>query len=121
MYGIEATNDRSESALGGTTHQLQKYGRIGISNAAAVSNAKTNGYFDLFTTKGNKSKGMFYQFHPNLRNCLLMVAIEDAPVTTLANREALDKQQEANRKKEEMIERKSLQKVQEGLVELSYY
>jgi hypothetical protein len=35
----------AESALGGTTHQLQKYGRIGIANATAVSNAKTNGYF----------------------------------------------------------------------------
>jgi hypothetical protein len=121
LYGLDATNDRKESALGGTTHQLQQYGCIGISNAAAVSDAKTNGYFDQFTIKGNKSKGMFYQFHPNLRDCLLMVAIEDAPVTTSANREALDKQQEAKRKKEEIIERKSLQKAQEGLVELSYY
>ena len=46
LYGLDATNDRSESALGGTTHQLQQYGRIDISNAAAVSDAKTNGYFD---------------------------------------------------------------------------
>jgi hypothetical protein len=46
LYGLEATNDRSESALGGTTHQLQQYDCKGISNAAAVSNAKTNGYFD---------------------------------------------------------------------------
>ncbi len=45
LRGLEATNDRSKSALGGTTHQLQKYGRIGITNAAAVSDAKTNGYF----------------------------------------------------------------------------
>ncbi len=45
LLGHEATNDRSEIALGGTTHQLQKYGRIGISNTAAVSDAKTNGYF----------------------------------------------------------------------------
>jgi hypothetical protein len=50
-----------------------------------------------------------------------MMAIEDAPVSTRANRDALDKQQEAKRKKEEMIERKNLQKTQEGLVELSYY
>jgi hypothetical protein len=45
LHGRDATNDRSESALGGTTHQLQRYGRIGISNAAAISNAKTNDYF----------------------------------------------------------------------------
>ncbi len=40
LYGREATNDRSESALGGTTQQLQQYGRIGIANAAAISDAK---------------------------------------------------------------------------------
>ncbi len=45
LRGHEATNDRSKSALGGTTHQFQKYGHIGITNAAAVSDAKTNGYF----------------------------------------------------------------------------
>ena len=45
LLGQDATNDRSESALGGTTHQLQKYGRINITNAAAMSDAKTNGYF----------------------------------------------------------------------------
>ncbi len=45
LRGCEATNDRSKSALGGTTHQLQKYGLIGITNAAAVNDAKTNVYF----------------------------------------------------------------------------
>ncbi len=49
LHGSEATNDRSKSALGGTTHQLQKYGRIGIASAAAISNAKTNGYFCRFS------------------------------------------------------------------------
>jgi hypothetical protein len=62
LLGHEATNDRSESALGGTTHQLQKYGRIGITNAAAVSDAKTNGYFSQFSSNSNKTKGMFHQF-----------------------------------------------------------
>jgi hypothetical protein len=62
LRGCEATNDRSKSALGGTTHQLQKYGRIGIANAAAVSNAKKNGYFHQFSAGGNTMKGMFHQF-----------------------------------------------------------
>jgi hypothetical protein len=37
LRGREATNDRSESALGGMTHQLQKYGHIGITNTAGSS------------------------------------------------------------------------------------
>ena len=76
LYGHEATNDRSESALGGTTHQLQQYGRIGIANAAAISNAKTNGYFRRFSVNGNKTKGMFHQFDPKMCECLLTVAID---------------------------------------------
>ncbi len=83
MLGCEATNDRSESALGGTTHQLQKYGHIGLTNAAAVSDAKTNGYFSQFSSNINrtKTKGMFHQLEPKICECLLMVAIEDAPQT----------------------------------------
>jgi hypothetical protein len=87
LHGREATNDRSESALGGTTHQLQKYGRIGISNAAAISDAKTNGYFRRFSVDKNKTKGMFHQFDREMRDCLLTVAIEDAPVTISTNRD----------------------------------
>jgi hypothetical protein len=67
LYGRDATNDRSKSALEGTTYQLQKYGRIRISNAAADSNAKTNGYFCQFSVDGNKSKGMFHQFDHKMR------------------------------------------------------
>jgi hypothetical protein len=50
-----------------------------------------------------------------------MVAIEDAPQTISVDREELDKQREAKRKKEEMIEKKSLEKAVETLVEASYY
>ncbi len=56
-----------------------------------------------------------------MRECLLMVAIEDAPETISSNRDNLNKQQEAKRKKEETIEKKSLEKAKEALVEASYY
>jgi hypothetical protein len=50
-----------------------------------------------------------------------MVAIEDAPETISGNRDDLDKQRETKRKKEEMIEKKSLEKAKKDLVEASYY
>ena len=37
MLGMRATNDEAESALGGATAQVQEYGQINISSAAAVS------------------------------------------------------------------------------------
>ncbi len=47
--------------------------------------------------------------------------MEDAHVTISTNRDNLDKQREAKRKKEEMIDKKSLDKAKEDLVEASYY
>jgi hypothetical protein len=64
---------------------------------------------------------MFCQFERKMRECLLTMAIEDAPDTISVNRDDLDKQREAKRKKEEMIEKKSLEKAKEDLVEASYY
>ena len=49
------------------------------------------------------------------------MAIEDAPVIIFTIRNNLDKQREAKRKKEEMIEKKSLDKAKEDLVKASYY
>ena len=121
MFGREATNDRSKSALEGTTHQLQKYGRIGIANAVAISDAKTNGYFRRFSASGKNTKGKFCQFDPKMHECLLAMAIEDAPVTVATNRDNLERQWETKRKKEEMIEKKSLDKPKEELVEAPYY
>ncbi len=86
-----------------------------------MSDAKTNGYFSQLSTSGNMTKGMFHQFKQRMCECLLTVAIEDAPVTISINRDDLDKQREAKRKKEEMIEKKSLEKAKGGLVEASYY
>ncbi len=106
MKGRLATNDRSESALGGTTHQLQNFVRVGLTNAAAVSDAKTNGYFCCFSANGNTTKGVFHQFDPKMHECLLMVAVDDAPDTISVNRDDLDKQWEAKRKNDKMIEKK---------------
>ena len=44
-----------------------------------------------------------------------------APVIVATNRDNLDRQREAKRKKEEMIEKRSLDKAKEELVEASYY
>ena len=63
----------------------------------------------------------FHQFDPKMRKCLLTVAIEDAPATISYHRDDLDKQREAKRKKKEMIEKKSLDKAKEDLIEASYY
>ena len=110
LKGREATNDRSESALGGATYQIQQFGRIGIPNAAAVSDMKRNRYFDRFTKKGKGEKGMFHQFDRMLRDCLLTVAIEDRPETIKIDCKALARQRECKRVKEGILREKGLSK-----------
>jgi hypothetical protein len=44
LLGKKATNDEAESALGGTTSNIQRYGQINISSAGAISDAKRNGF-----------------------------------------------------------------------------
>ena len=124
LCGLEATNDMSESALGGATHQIQQFGRIAITNAAAVSDAKRNQYFRRFSKDDKEclhSRGIFYRFPEQLRDSLLIVALEDAPTAVSTNSEQLDNQREAKRKKEEMMERKNMLKAQESMIEASYY
>jgi hypothetical protein len=53
------------------------------------------------------TKGMFRPFKQRIHECLLTVALEDALQTISVNREELDKQREAKREMEEMIEKKS--------------
>jgi hypothetical protein len=40
MRGIKATNDEAESVLGGTTANIQRYGRISISGSASIADMK---------------------------------------------------------------------------------
>ena len=53
MLGQWASNDLSESSFAGVTAQVQCYGRIGMSNAAAVSDVARNG---LLNRDGRKKQ-----------------------------------------------------------------
>ena len=44
MLGKTKTNDLAESSFTGVTSQVQTYGRIGMCNAAAISDMSINGY-----------------------------------------------------------------------------
>ena len=67
MLGMRATNDEAESALGGATAQVQQYGRINISSAAAISDINRNKYLQRHYALARKkesatSQGLFHGF-----------------------------------------------------------
>ena len=84
MIGKMATNDPAESSFAGVTSQIQKYSRISIAGAAAISDMQRNKFFSRVDT-GTGKVGMFHQFSEGIQSCLVRVGMEDAPSTRILN------------------------------------
>lgn len=122
FLGKKATNDEAESALGATTYEIQKGNRIGITNAAAVSDLNRNGFVHRQTSKKDKkSEGLFHQFHEKLRHAIVLVAMRDAPATKAQNDEDLELQLKAKNAKEKIAKRKNMENATEAYIEGLYY
>ena len=107
LIGVTATNDEAERVLGGTTANIQQYGRINLSNAAAVSDVKQNKILSRSSNKKQR-RGMFHDIDEAIQKCIIAIAIEDAPHTRQQHIEELEQQATARRLKEEIIQEKSL-------------
>ena len=59
MLGKIATNDPAESSFAGVTSQIQKYSRISISGAAAISDMQRNKFLSRVGTGAGKV-GIFH-------------------------------------------------------------
>ena len=94
MLGKMTTNDCAESSFAGVTNQLQQFSRISIPAAAAVNDMKRNQFLNC-----DRNKGLFHGFPDDIQSALMIGVTEDAPATTKENKERLDVQREAKRKK----------------------
>lgn len=122
LLGTTATNDQAESTLGGCTSQIQRFGRIALSGAAAVSDMSRNGFFHRPTgTKGDKKpRGIFHEFDDDLRHAIVKVAMRDAPATRERNNNDLELQAKARRKKDELAREKNMENATEEYIEAMY-
>ena len=116
MLGKMATNDLAESSFGGVTNQLQKYSRVNITSAAAVSDMQKNNYLTR-----DKKKGLFHEFPDEIQIALVLVAMEDAPRTRTENMESLDAQRKAKRAKAEILKQAGMEKATEEYIDAIYY
>ena len=111
MLGRWATNDLAESSFGGVTLQVQCFGRIGLCNAAAISDMKMNRFLSRPTTKEqieNNEMGLVHGLPEELKISLLMTAMEDAHETRQSNRDALERQRQMKKNKIELAKQKDL-------------
>ena len=84
LKGYKAVNDNSEWALGITTLHIQRANNILVPNAAGEASIKYNKVSKRVIPvhgkeKGDQSIGIFHQFTPELADCILRVAVDDAP------------------------------------------
>ena len=107
-----ATNDLAESSFGTVTNQMQRFSRIDIAGAAAVSDLQRNQFLNRVG-----EKGIFHNFSDEIQISLVLTAMEDAPRTRRENRSLLNRQCKAKQMKEEMIKEKGLQKATEEYID----
>ena len=120
LIGKPATNDEAESVLGGTTANFQRYGCIILSCAAAISDIKRSKYLAC-PNKNKKHHGLFYDIDEAIQECIVSIAIEDAPRTRQQHIVELEQQATARRVNEEIMKEKSLQKSMEENIDAQYY
>ena len=126
QLGKRATNDEAESALGGTTAVVQRYGRIDLSSAAAMSDTHRNKFLQRDYQPARKKsaaipQGMLFGLSDEVREAIVLVAIQDAPSTRKANNADILAQETARRKKEELAKEKSMANASEQFIDGMYY
>ena len=125
LRGVPATNDNAESALGGATHQLQKFGRIGINRAAAINDLRRNNWLSRGTegekTKQKQKKGLFWLLPQEVQDAIIQSAIEDAPDQRKRNNEELEAQRKAKEQKEQLVRELNLHNATEAYIDAIYY
>ena len=83
MLGVVAVNDLAESSFAGVTAQVEVYGRIGMANAAAISDMARNGFLsrpscnqDLESVEGRR---LFHGLREGLKITAVMAAVDMVP------------------------------------------
>ena len=122
MLGKSATNDEAESCLGGTTAQVQRFERLALASAAAISDMRRNAFLHrpIKAKSDKKPRGIFHQFDEKLRLAIVMVAMEDAAETRAIHSEELALQAKARQEKEELAKQQNMEKATEEFIEACY-
>jgi hypothetical protein len=125
LMGMVAVNDLAESSFAGVTAQVQVFGRIGMANAAAVSDISRNGFLHRPVTKKELKKpdahGLFFGLREELKMTAVMAAMEMAPATRERNNRAVEQQREIKRQREEAAKAEVLRKGQDEYIECLQY
>ena len=121
--GCHATNDHSESTVGGTIRSIELGGMINIPWAEAQSNTRRNSFWSrpINARRGKKknasvAKGTFHQFCDEIQHFFIDVGVEDSHEQYTINDRELGDQQRSKQEKEKIMVEKGLKKAQKKLI-----
>ena len=108
LISFVAVNDISESSFASVTSQLQVFGRIGMTSAAAISDMARNVFLDLPTTNkemSDKKTILFRYFPEELQITYIMCAVQEATDTRQSNANAMYIQSNSKQERCNMVKR----------------
>ena len=105
--GMMATNDSAESPFAGLTQQMQQFGRVLGIHASAVSHAKFSGDFHL-DYKDSSNDGRYFKLPDDMKQSLLTYALSISPKVRKEEKEALERQREAKKQKQNLLLEKQM-------------
>ena len=97
-----AVNDLAESAFRGLTAQLEVFGKIGLANAAAVSNMQRNGYLKQPNLENNEVS-LYFDLPEELRITATITAVKLAPDVRKPNKNKQTSFEEKKRERDKMV------------------
>ena len=127
MEGWRANNSITESALGSITEEMHTHGRIGIGDAAAVSDARRNGIMGMKRVTDEEGKvswkrGFVAEQDPRIADCLMEAARRHVHEMRQENRNKVQAYVDDRRNKRIERLRKVEEKVEEKMVKgFDYY
>ena len=137
MLGKMASNDFAENSFAGVTAQIQCFGRIGMSAAAAVSDTARNGYLfrgemprrinrkrkraSATVPEKEKKHGLYHGLPKELQITLMLMCMEDAPETRARNNEDLERARAWRVLKEEKAKEEGLADLGDEFIESLIY
>jgi len=92
--------------------------------AAAVSNVDRNNFLSRPMTKKDikdGKRGLFHNLPEELKVTAMIAAMENAPETRQSNRDALEKQREHKKKKEELARAEGMEKASNAYLDAMIY
>ena len=102
LFGLMAVNNLAESAFGGLAVQLAVFGRIGLANAAVVSDMHRTGYLKRPNLENNEVS-LYFGLSEELRITATMTAVKLASAVRKSNNNKQTRFKENNGERDKLV------------------